>query len=306
MSLSILHIEDERDYSELVRAELEREWPDLEFRLVDTRDDFASAIGQGVFDLILADYRLPAFDGLTALGMAKERLPDVPVVFVTGTMGEELTVEALKKGAADVVLKDRLPRLVPVVKRALSEARARRQLREAEVALRESEERFRAVSETASDAIICLKEPDTVYFWNKKAEEIFGFSLAELEGRQFHDVVVPEEHREKAKEAISAFFKTGVCSMAGETIEIKGLRKDGAEFPAELSLSVMKIKGAWHSAGIIRDISVRKKAEAELKAHVEELERFMKATVKREDKVKELRDEVTALKARLGEADNEK
>jgi PAS domain S-box-containing protein len=306
MKLSVLNLEDEKNYSELILAELERHWPGLKFVRVETAEEFASAIENQKFDLILADYRLPSFDGLTALEMAKERLAETPVVFVTGTMGEELTAEALKKGAADVVLKDRLSRLVPVVKRALDDADAHRKLKEAESALRESEERFRAVVETATDAIICLKEPDTAYFWNKKASEMFGYSADEVKDKRMHDLIAPERYRPMAREGMKAFFETGAVKMAGRTIEVEGIRKDGTEFPMELSVSAMKINGKWHATGIIRDITARKKAEEETKAHVEELERFMKATIQREDRVKELRDEVKALKAQLAEADNRK
>src|SRR5207248_6401076 len=94
---------------------------------VDTRDGFAAALDSGSFDVILADDRLPAFDGRSALAMAVERAADVPFIFVSGTLGEEIAVERLKAGATDYVLKQRLARLGPAIDRALREAEVRRQ-----------------------------------------------------------------------------------------------------------------------------------------------------------------------------------
>jgi signal transduction histidine kinase len=103
---------------------------------VETESGFRAALQQGGFDVILADYALPSFDGLSALKITLGQRPDLPFIFVSGTMGEEVAIEALKIGATDYVLKTRLSRLVPSVQRALREARERAELRRAEQALR--------------------------------------------------------------------------------------------------------------------------------------------------------------------------
>ncbi|NBC85963.1 MAG: response regulator, partial [Bacteroidetes bacterium] len=140
--LQILMLEDVATDAELIRAELESEDIAFDARRVTARDGFALALEAGDLDLILVDYNLPAFDGMEALEMALEHRPTVPVVFVSGAIGEERAIETLKQGATDYVLKDKLSRLGPAVKRALREAQERRSRREAEDALRRANERL--------------------------------------------------------------------------------------------------------------------------------------------------------------------
>jgi len=131
-SLRILHLEDNRNDAELVQAMLVSDSIACELVRVETRNQFLAAMNQGGFDLILCDYSMPSFDGRTALALAKEKCPDLPFLFVSGTIGEERAVEALKNGATDYILKDRLGRLAPAVRRALDEAQERTQRKRAE------------------------------------------------------------------------------------------------------------------------------------------------------------------------------
>jgi signal transduction histidine kinase len=135
--ITILLLEDSDLDAELVAACLAAAKIDNVTRRVITRDDFLAALRDCAFDLILADYVLPAFDGVTALALAREHCPSVPFVFVSGTLGEDVAVEALKNGATDYVTKQRLDRLPRTVLRALTEAKGRRAREEAEQALRE-------------------------------------------------------------------------------------------------------------------------------------------------------------------------
>src|SRR6266702_2331490 len=124
-ALCILYLENDTVDAELVRDTLESERIPCELTRVESEADFIAALEKGGFDLILADYTLPSFDGLSALRIASERTPDLPFIFVPGTLGEEVAIEALKIGATDYVLKTRLKRLVPSVHRALREAEER-------------------------------------------------------------------------------------------------------------------------------------------------------------------------------------
>lgn len=134
--LRILHVEDSPNDAELIQAGLEADGLSFEAVRVETGDEMIAALKEGRFDLVLCDYTLPSFDGLSALLVAKERCPDVPFIFVSGTIGEERAVECLKRGATDYLLKDRLSRLAPAVRRALREA-------EEQAARRKAEERIR-------------------------------------------------------------------------------------------------------------------------------------------------------------------
>lgn len=137
--LQILHLEDDPADAELVEATLIREGVACNIKVVDTRNDFVAALEQGGFDLILADFSLPDFDGMRALAIVREQLSDLPFVFVSGRLGEEAAIESLRSGATDYVLKNRLSRLAPAVQRAILEARERTELKNAEENLRESE-----------------------------------------------------------------------------------------------------------------------------------------------------------------------
>lgn len=165
----------------------------------------------------------------------------------------------------------------------------------------EKTSRINSILESANDAVICINKSDIICVWNRKAEEMFGYSIDEAIGKELHKLIVPERYRDKAAEGLKGFFKTGEGAVIGKTFEITGLRKDGAEFPIELSVSVMNIKGEWHATGIIRDITERKRAKDELERRLEELERFRKATTHREFRIKELKEENEALKRKIEE-----
>lgn len=134
--LRILSLEDSALDAELIQRELQQGELDYLWTRVQTRPDYSRAIQEFQPEIILADYKLPAFDGSQAIAMAKERCPDVPVIVVSGAVGEETAVELLKNGATDFVLKDRLGRLVPAVKRALREVESQQARRKAEADLR--------------------------------------------------------------------------------------------------------------------------------------------------------------------------
>jgi signal transduction histidine kinase len=137
--LHILLLEDDSGDAELVQELLEAEHMVCEVTRVQTRAEFVAALEDSRIDLILADYKLPSFDGLSALHLALTARPDLPFIFVSGTIGEEAAIESLKIGATDYVLKTRISRLVPSVQRALREARELSERKIAETALRRSE-----------------------------------------------------------------------------------------------------------------------------------------------------------------------
>jgi signal transduction histidine kinase len=141
--LRILHLEDEPLDCELVESALDRDGIACKIFRVETSDDFIEAIDSGGFDIIFADHSLPGFDGLSALAIAKERCPGIPFIFISGTMGEELAIETLKRGAKDYVLKDRISRLAPSVRRALEEVAEKLERMKAIIELRVSHEQLR-------------------------------------------------------------------------------------------------------------------------------------------------------------------
>jgi DNA-binding NtrC family response regulator len=134
----ILHLEDDNNDAELVQAMLESAGMACQITHVQTGDEYRKALHEERFDIILADYRLPGYDGVSALQLARELCPDVPFIFVSGTMGEDAAIEGLTQGATDYVLKNKLSRLTSAVKRALLDTENKRERRLAEEALRKS------------------------------------------------------------------------------------------------------------------------------------------------------------------------
>ncbi|MFB6230200.1 MAG: sigma 54-interacting transcriptional regulator [Salinibacter sp.] len=218
--LHILMLEDVATDAELVQRELERDGLTFEARRVTTRDAFVQALDTFDPDIVLADYSLPSFDGMAALELVQEERPHLPVVFVSGAIGEERAIETLKQGATDYVLKDKLSRLGPAVRRALREAEERRARREAEAALRrahdeleqkveertaelketnealkeeiaerkraeralrESRERLTRIIDSAIDAIISIDAELEIHLFNAAAEDIFRCPTEEAE-----------------------------------------------------------------------------------------------------------------------------
>jgi signal transduction histidine kinase len=144
--IRILMLEDDVTDAELTRFALRNGGLAFSLIRVETREEYLRELSEHPPELILSDYSLPGFNGNDALDLALERTPEIPFIFVTGTMGEEVAIETLKSGATDYVLKTRLSRLIPAVNRALREAEQRAQHRRAEEQLRESHKQLRALS----------------------------------------------------------------------------------------------------------------------------------------------------------------
>jgi PAS domain S-box-containing protein len=132
-----------------------------------------------------------------------------------------------------------------------------------EEVIRESEERFRSISSSAHDALIMMDIAGNISFWNEAAERIFGYTQKEVINRDLHRLLVPKKYLEAFTEGFKNFKDTGQGSAIGKTIEMSALRKDGTEFPVELSLSTFQIRDERYALGVVRDISDRKQAEEE-------------------------------------------
>ena len=130
---------------------------------------------------------------------------------------------------------------------------------QAQVLLQNSEERFRAVSDTAQDAIIMMDAAATVVYWNRAAESIFGYSTGEAIGKSVHDWLAPARFHDKSTMGMKVFAATGQGSILGKTLELAAIRKGGAEFPVEISVASMLLDGKWHAVAPIRDITERKR-----------------------------------------------
>jgi PAS domain S-box-containing protein len=170
----VLHLEDDPNDAELVKSALSEDGLACEITRVSTERHFREELQRSGFDLILADYKLPSFDGMAALALARSMTSDIPFILLSGTLGEERAVEALKTGATDYLLKDRLSRLGPSVRRALREAAQGREQRQAEAALRESQERLALALEASRIGVWSWDAEDDRFEGDGRMRELLG------------------------------------------------------------------------------------------------------------------------------------
>ncbi len=137
--------------------------------------------------------------------------------------------------------------------------------KQAEKMLKESEELFRKVSEKAYYGIILTKSDGRIYYWNKAAENIFGYSYKDTDGKNIYDLIIPEDYKAEFKKGVEIFKKTGQLSLDGKVLEYPGKKKDGTLVSLEISFSKVRINNQWHALAIFRDITERKKVETKLK-----------------------------------------
>jgi PAS domain S-box-containing protein len=227
--LRILHLEDDKNDATLVQALLCQDGIACELERVDTRAAFRFALEQGGFDLILSDFSMPGFDGMSALALTRDKRPDLPFIFVSGTIGEDAAIESLKQGATDYVLKHRLERLVPAVRRALAETQERLARQRAEEAMVQSEFKYRQLFECLSEAAI-LADPRSgrVLDANKQAENLLRRTRGELIGStldRLHPAATQEQFRRALAEpnpaAAPIRFKGEICPKDGHPVAVE-------------------------------------------------------------------------------------
>jgi len=190
--MKILHLEDDAADAEIFEGLLFAEWPDCKIRRMDTREDFEEALQTGDYDLILSDYTLPNFDGLSALAIARRQRPEIPFVFLSGTIGEQRAIEALRHGANDYVLKEAPNRLVAAIHSALEDAERDAARRLAEETLGKSRSQFRQIAESIGDFIVLLDLEERPQYANAAFHHIVDPYVDQIT-RSFLEWVHPED-----------------------------------------------------------------------------------------------------------------
>lgn len=255
--LRILLLEDSPTDAELNERALRRAGIAFTAQRVDSLPALASALDTFRPELILADYHLPGFDGLQALELVLAKSPEIPYIFVSGAMGEELAVDSIKRGATDYVIKDRLARLPVAVRRAIEEKTLKTQRAEAE-------DRFRVIFENARDGIVLIGESGLIADCNPEFERQAGRPLEQL--RQTHIWELrPADKIEAARNKFYEIWRTG----SGGTSELAFQRPDGAIVPIEFRGVAVHIGGRRYLQSISRDITERKRVEQALAASEE-------------------------------------
>jgi PAS domain S-box-containing protein len=213
------------------------------------------------FNAIILDLGLPDGDGIEVLKESQRLAPSLPVVIVTAHISPDRTVGSLKQGAYAYLTKpyDR-EELRHTLRRAVGVNELVVKVEQTEYLLSQSEERFRSLVDSATDAIIVTDHRGVILSWNRSASKLFGYADEEVIGQPL-TLLMPARHHQAHEQGILRMESTGKGRVMGTVIEVHGLKKNGPEFPIELSLATWKSAGNSYYSGIIRDISDRKKAE---------------------------------------------
>jgi diguanylate cyclase (GGDEF)-like protein/PAS domain S-box-containing protein len=237
------------------------------------------AVGSQRPDLILLDVMMPGMDGYEVLAHLRDNpaTRNIPVIFVTGMDSVADEERGLELGAVDYIAKPYHPHIILARVHTQLELKLARdfladhnRILEEQVAartaeLRASEARFRVAMESMRDAFIILEaERGTILEWSPAATTIFGYSREEMIGQALHKFIVPIRYREQAQRGMEHFAAIGEGAAIGKTLELMALHKNGEEFPVEVSLSVIRLDDKNYAVGIVRDITERKRYQAQL------------------------------------------
>jgi PAS domain S-box-containing protein len=267
--LRVLIVEDSEFDAQVIVSLLRKGGYDVTFQRVEEAEAMRQSLATGQWQLILADYNLPAFNAPAALEVLKESGRDLPFLIVSGGIGEDIAVACMKAGAHDYLMKGNLHRLAPAVERELREAANRASQREARRASLESELRYRLLWETCPDAVLLMDTDGHIEFANPAVRDVFGFAPDELVGRPLSLLQLGRSAPAQQSE-IERYLETGSKTIAWRATETTGLRRDGVELPLEVSFSDMLLNGQRRIVGFIRDVTERKRAERELQENQEQ------------------------------------
>jgi PAS domain S-box-containing protein len=280
-------VEDSEDDAALLERELRRGGYEPLSKRVDTAAAMSAELRGQEWDMVISDYVMPKFSGLEALTLLKESGLDLPFIIISGKIGEETAVEAMKAGAHDYIMKDKLTRLIPTVQRELREALVRRERKLAEEALR----RQAQIIDQIHDSVVSTDLEGQVTSWNKGAERLFGYPAKEALGKHISFVYPQDQHESLEQEVIKPLQKKG-----DHEIEVRMRRKSGEDFYAHLSLSLLR-DGEGSVAGMIgysMDITQRKRAEEMLKQTTSQLEIEREALERKNIALREVLDQIDA------------
>lgn len=266
--IRILHLEDNDFDSELLISTLSGEGLNFYVQRVSHKNEFIEEVTNNRYDLIISDNSLPDFDGIEALRQAKRIQPLTPFIFLSGTLQEDIAIEAMRWGASDYVLKDKPSKLGLTVKRVLSEYERKRELDLANKKIQESEEKYRLITENSADAIFVVNQQGEYVYVNPEATKLLGYSKEEFLQMTILNVTPPD----MINNFLNLFQKVITDKRAFYELEL--LKKDGSLLPVDVNAVILPNGFIY---GSCRDISIRKMAENEIikaKEKAEEMNRI--------------------------------
>ena len=255
-STTILLVDDEPDIALALQDLLKSEGHQID--VASTGTAALECINRHPYDAVLLDIRLPDMDGLLVLENMVRIRPGLPIIILTGLTSLDSVAGPLEELGAFAYLHKPINQaeVKKTVRQALRVQTLAKHMRQAHQALLESDIRFQAVFHTATDAIVLADHTGRIMDWNQAAERMFGYTKDEIFGKPL-TIIMPERYRETHTQGLAHFKTTGETRVLGTTITLYGLRKNGEEFPIELSLNSWTTGHDPSYSGFIRDISSR-------------------------------------------------
>jgi len=264
--LRALIVEDSENDTRLLLGDLERSNYEIAHERVETAEGLVAALDRESWDILFCDFTMPKFSGLRALEIVKERDLDLPFIFVSGTLGEDVAVHAMKVGAHDYVMKGNLARLIPAMERELREADVRRERRNAEEDMRTSEYKYRQLFESLGDAAFLIdRETGRIIDTNPQAEVLLGRSRTQILGTRENLLFWPRKERTSVPLVLSA-------GDGQQRFESNVLQASGGVVPVYVSVSSLELYDRPLLLALFHDISGRKRAEEKIQEQANLLE----------------------------------
>jgi len=255
--LNILVVEDLEDDLFLLLRHLKRNGYTITYHHVDNKIDLRKAFEKGGWDIVISDFSMPQFTGLQALKIFNEYKLNIPFILLSGTIGEDVAVEAMKLGAHDYIMKDKLSRLIPAIERELKEAKNRLERDEAQNKLKESEENYRNLIENALDVIFTISLDTKIVTINEAVKTIGGWDKKDLIGKEFSKLIHPDDSEYVYQRMKATLSK----ELLGE-YEVRLKKKNGTYGIAAIKTTLLIKDGVITGIlGFIRDVTKRKEME---------------------------------------------
>jgi phosphoserine phosphatase RsbU/P len=269
-ALKVLIIEDSEFDARVMMSVLRQGGYEVSSQRVESGTALRDALGTNDWDIILSDYNLPDFQAPEALRILKSTGMDVPFIIISGGIGEDVAVAAMKAGAHDYLMKGQLARLVVAVEREMREAQTRRSRHHVEAALKESEQRNRLLWENSSDAVLLMDSIGVIHFSNPATNEIFDHPTDDLIGSNIDRLFGESGRSELRSNLVASGGADGESKGERRLFEAQGVTRDGRAIILETALSSLELHGRRMHVAFIRDITARKEAEKELREHEEQ------------------------------------